>query len=102
MLAAVLANHARGEETYGSAVSTERGMYPATVIPILHRIEVLGWLTSRVESDDEWPGDRPRRRYYRPVPGYDARIRDALAEADRRRPLPTLAPLPAKRRTNPG
>lgn len=53
-----------------------------TLYKVLERLEVNGLLTSRWETDEEYPGGRPRRRLYRATPQAQlalARSRELLA-----------------------
>jgi len=54
-----------GGELSGIDIGRETKLAPGTLYPILSRLELVGWLESRWETDDPHALGRPRRRYYR-------------------------------------
>jgi PadR family transcriptional regulator PadR len=69
-------------ELYGLELCALAGLASGTIHPILARLEGIGWLESRWETDvDPHQAGRPRRRYYRLTPDGAARARNALARA---------------------
>lgn len=66
---------------YGSLVRKETGLQAGTLYPILHRLEVQGWLTAEWEERSAATEARPPRRYYRLTPGGLEAARQAPAPA---------------------
>ena len=64
-----------------SVTSRSRPTTTACAIPILARLETVGWLTSRWEDIDPRAEGRPARRYYRLTPDGLELARAALARA---------------------
>lgn len=74
------------DESYGQRLCESAGLASGTVHPILARLEVAGWVTSRWEDADPVAEGRPRRRYYRLTDAGADQAGRALAAARRRRP----------------
>jgi PadR family transcriptional regulator PadR len=69
------------KELYGVEIGAAAGLPSGTVHPILARLEVVGWLTSRWEEIDPRVVGRPARRYYQLTPDGLELARAALARA---------------------
>jgi DNA-binding PadR family transcriptional regulator len=79
-------------ELYGLRIAQTTGLLTGTVYPILARLEQIGWIESRWESD-ETQTRGPRRRFYRLTPSGLVNARTALAgRRSARRRRPRLAP----------
>jgi PadR family transcriptional regulator PadR len=78
------------DEHYGLKIAQATGLPTGSVYPILARLEEIGWIESRWESDES-EARGPRRRFYRLTPSGLLNARTALASrrtGRRRRPRP--------------
>ncbi|MDZ5445887.1 PadR family transcriptional regulator [Micromonospora sp. 4G57] len=90
VLSALLADPAA--ERYGLDLMKLTGLPSGTLYPVLHRLQVAGWLLADWEEVDPAAAGRPARRYYRLTAEGVGAARQALAE------LRALSPDPRPRR----
>jgi DNA-binding PadR family transcriptional regulator len=49
----------------GADITRETGVPPGTLYPLLHRLEVAGWVLSKKEDVEPTTAGRPAKRFYR-------------------------------------
>lgn len=78
------------EPMWGLAIAKQTGRTPASIYPILSRLEAGGWLQGSWEDDAERPG--PRRRLYQLTNAGRAGGQQIVDDFQRRRPA-SVAPV---------
>lgn len=63
---------------YGLALCKRTNILAGTLYPILHRLEVAGWIVGAWEDLDQSEASRPRRHYYQLTGFGAAAARDAI------------------------
>ena len=72
-------------ELYGLELVEATGLPPGTIYPIMARLEIAGWVSSRWEETGPEAKGRPRRRYYRLSADGLVQAQAARAASDARR-----------------